>query len=172
LTKVKFLLIYLVNNRYLLKGENCMKKIALFSVSVFTLCLSNAFAGDCSKAQAKESVEKMCNLIKTKGEGAKGDIAKYRYCGSNYVWVQDAQVKMVLHPIKRRLNGKDLKGSKDENGKALFVEFDKTANANPAGGWVDYVWAKPGAEKATPKVSFVKKCEGGLNWIVGSGIWK
>jgi methyl-accepting chemotaxis protein len=149
-----------------------MKKIALLAVTVSTLFTVNSFAGDCSKAQAKESVEKMCGLIKAKGKGAMGEIAKYRYCGSNYVWVQDSDVKMVLHPIKRRLTGKDLKGNKDENGKALFVEFDKVAKANAAGGWVDYVWAKPGAEKATPKVSYVKKCEGGLNYIVGSGIWK
>ena len=79
---------------------------------------------------------------------------------------------MVLHPIKRRLNGKDLSANKDENGKVLFVEFDKMAKAKAEGGWVDYVWAKPGAEKATPKTSFVKKCAGGLNWIAGSGIWK
>ncbi|WP_127714648.1 cache domain-containing protein [Halobacteriovorax sp. HLS] len=149
-----------------------MKKLSLLAVGVFSLCMSNTFAADCSKEQAKESVEKMCDLIKAKGKGALGEIGKYRYCGSNYVWIQDSDVKMVLHPIKRRLNGKDLKGSKDENGVPLFVEFDKKAKADAAGGWVDYVWAKPGAEKATPKVSYVKKCEGGLNWIAGSGIWK
>jgi methyl-accepting chemotaxis protein len=60
----------------------------------------------------------------------------------------------------------------DENGVKLFFEFDKMAKAKAEGGWVDYMWAKPGAEKATPKTSFVKKCGGGLNWIAGSGIWK
>lgn len=148
-----------------------MKKIALLAMSVCSLTMTSSFAGDCSKAQAKESVEKMCSLIASKGKGALGDIAKYRYCGSNYVWIQDKDVKMVLHPIKRRLNGKDLTKSKDENGKALFVEFEKTARGT-SGGWVDYVWAKPGAEKATPKVSYVKVCGGNLGWIAGSGIWK
>ncbi|PIK16599.1 MAG: chemotaxis protein [Halobacteriovorax sp. JY17] len=129
-------------------------------------------AADCTKEQAKESVEKMCGLISSKGKGALGEIGKFRFCGSNYVWIQDKDVNMVLHPIKRRLNGKSLKASKDENGKALFVEFDKMAKANAAGGWVDYVWAKPGAEKATPKVSYVKVCGGDLGWIAGAGVWK
>ncbi len=86
---------------------------------------------------------------------------------------------MVLHPIKRKLNHKahggrnkkDLKVYKDKKGKAIFIEFDKVAGANKDGGWVDYVWPKPGSEDATHKVSFVKKCGGGLNWVAGSGIW-
>ena len=167
---MKFLIVKILLNHSFKERE--MKKIALLTVSVCSLLGSNAFAGDCTKAQAKESVEKMCAAIKSKGKSAMADVGKYRYCGSNYVWIQDADVKMVLHPIKRRLNGKDLTGSKDENGKKLFVEFDQVAKANTAGGWVDYVWAKPGAEKATAKVSYVKVCEGGLNYIAGSGIWK
>ena len=97
---------------------------------------------------------------------------------------------MVIHPIKRRLNGKPLDQHKDENGVALFVEFDiethKVAkNVTRArqianfednhGGWVDYLWAKPGAEKATakpPMWSFVKEGPGEIAWIAGSGIWK
>lgn len=149
-----------------------MKKMSLLAAITFSLFSITTHAGDCKKEQAKESVEKMCELIKSKGKGALPDIGKYRYCGSNYVWIQDSNVKMVLHPIKRRLNGKDLKKNKDKNGKHLFVEFDKMAQANAAGGWVDYFWTKPGAETATAKTSFIKKCEGGLNWIAGSGVWK
>jgi len=141
------------------------------SLLLFVFCFS-AQAADCTKEEAKASVEKVCGFIEGKGKGALPDIAKYRYCGSNYVWVQDKDVKMVIHPIKRRLTGKSLKANKDENGVPLFQEFEKMARGNAAGGWVDYVWAKPGAEKATAKTSFVKVCGGGLGWIAGSGIWK
>lgn len=147
-----------------------LKKMLIASL-LGVSCL-NISAADCTKDQAKESVEKMCALIASKGKAALPEIGKYRFCGSNYVWVQDKDVKMVLHPIKRRLNGKSLTSNKDENGKVLFVEFDKAANANADGGWVDYVWAKPGAEKATPKVSFLKKCGGDTGWIAGAGVWK
>lgn len=141
-------------------------------VAVLFVTLSSIQAADCKKKDAKSSVEKMCDLIAKKGKGALKEIAKYRYCGSNYVWIQDKKIKMVLHPIKRRLNGKDLTAHKDEKGKKLFIEFEKIARGNAKGGWVDYVWAKPGAEKATPKTSFVKVCKGDLGWVAGSGIWK
>lgn len=147
-----------------------MKK--LLSITCTFLLFSTNASAACSKEQAKEAVEKACSLIEKKGKASLRDIQKLRYCGSNYVWIQDSDVKMVLHPIKRRLNGKSLKANKDEKGKHLFVEFDKVAKSNATGGWVDYVWPKPGDEKATPKVSFVKKCGGSLGWIAGSGVWK
>ena len=144
---------------------------ALFTSSFFVVGSLQAQA--CTKNQAQAIVEQACGLANSEANeaAAKTAIQNLRYCGSNYVWLQDEAVKMVMHPIKPRLNGKDLKGNKDEKGKKLFVEFDKMANASADGGWVEYYWAKPGAEKATPKVSFVKKC-GKYGWIAGSGIWK
>lgn len=133
---------------------------------------SSLFAADCTKDEAKAAVEKACDLVKAKGKDAVEEIQKFRFCDSNYVWIQDKDVKMVMHPIKPRLNGNSLTEHKDEKGTHLFVEFDKMAKSTAEGGWVDYMWAKPGAEQATPKTSFVKKCEGGLDWIAGSGVWK
>jgi methyl-accepting chemotaxis protein len=146
-----------------------MKTLSL--VVALSLMSSASFA-NCTKDQAKASVEKICDIISKKGDGAKDEIKKFRYCGTNYVWVQDSDVKMVVHPIKGRLNGRDLKRNKDKKGKHLFVEFDKMAKTNAAGGWVEYYWTKPGEEAPTPKVSFVKLCGGDKKWIAGSGIWK
>lgn len=146
--------------------------LALILSQVIGLASSNALAVDCSKEQAKAAVEKACSQISSTGKAALKEIRKFRYCGSNYVWIQNQKVEMVMHPIKPRLNRKSLKANKDEDGKHLFVAFHDTANANKNGGWVDYLWAKPGAEKATAKTSFVKKCGGDLGWIAGSGIWK
>ena len=147
-----------------------MKRLLLAMV-VLSLGITTAQAG-CSKEEAKKSVEKMCALIAKKGDAAIAEIKKYRYCDNNYVWIQDSDVKMVVHPIKRRLNGKSLKKVKDKKGLHLFVEFDKMAKSNPNGGWVDYYWTKPGDEAPTPKTSFVKVCGGDKKWIAGSGIWK
>jgi signal transduction histidine kinase len=147
-----------------------MKKLLV--VLSLNLAATMAIAAECSKEEAKSAVLKMCKEIEKKGEAAKEEIQKYRFCGDNYVWVQDNDVKMVIHPIKPKLNGSDLKPNKDEDGKFLFVEFDKKAKAAKDGGWVDYVWPKPKAEKSTPKISFVKMCGGPLKWIAGSGVWK
>lgn len=148
----------------------CFVFISLFLFSFFSRI---ATAKDCAKDDAKSAVEHICSVIENQGaEKAKAEVAKYRFCDTNYVWLQKSgEVTMVTHPIKNRLDGKSLKEHKDEKGKFLFVEFDKAANADPMGGWVDYLWAKPGAEKATRKESFVKKCKGDLNWIAGAGVW-
>ena len=153
----------------------------------------SAFAADCSKEIAKSNVQRICKMVAKDGKKPKTKDLIFQNCGKNYVWIQDTDkdIKMVTHPIKRRLNGKALNKHKDENGKVLFVEFDIEAHkvAGKKGttkggrkldakkhnnGWIDYMWAKPGAEKATPKLSFVELCEGpgGVAWIAGSGIWK
>jgi methyl-accepting chemotaxis protein len=142
--------------------------VLLFS---FALLSTYTIASDCSKEQAKASVEKVCEILSSKGKAGLKDAAKFRYCGTNYVWIQDKDVKMVMHPIKPRLNGKDLTQNKDEKGKFLFVEFDKVAKKDTKGGWVSYMWAKPGAEKATSKTSYVKKCDSAGRFIAGSGVW-
>jgi signal transduction histidine kinase len=148
-----------------------MKTIS-FLFLTFIVSMPSLYADECTKEMAKDSVEKICKIIESKGEKAKSEIAKFRYCGTNYVWVQDSQVKMVIHPIKGRLNGQDISTNKDKKGKLLFVEFDKMAKSNKDGGWVEYYWVKPGDESSTPKISFVKMCGGNLNWIAGSGVWK
>jgi signal transduction histidine kinase len=149
-----------------------MKK--LLTMLTVVLAQTVVFAADdaCTKDQAKAAVEKICAAIEKNADEALKEVKTYRFCGSNYVWVQDSDVKMVVHPTKPKLDLTDLKPNADENGKKLFVEFDKMAKSNKAGGWVDYVWPKPGAEKATDKTSFVKLCGGPKKWIAGSGVWK
>ena len=149
-----------------------MVKTLLNITAIFTLSSSISLAAACKKEDAKKAVEMACSLIETKGKAALDEISNYRYCGSNYVWIQDSDVKMILHPIKPRLNGKSLHKNKDKNGKFLFVEFDKKAKSSEKMGWVDYFWSKPGAEEATAKTSFIKMCGGQLGYIAGSGVWK
>jgi signal transduction histidine kinase len=150
-----------------------MKKIVVVSALLASFICNVAWA-KCAKKDAEEKVNWACGLIESKGKEALPEINKMRYCGDNYVWIQDTadDIKMVQHPTKPKLNGQSIKEQRDENKFQLFYEFHKMATAKPAGGWVDYVWAKPGAEKATPKTSFVKLCKGGQKWVAGSGVWK
>jgi methyl-accepting chemotaxis protein len=104
------------------------------------LVVQGAWSEACTKDQAKEAVVKMCGEIEKDGDKSIPTIKKFRFCGDNYVWVQDSDIKMVVHPIKPKLNGESLVKNEDENGLKLFVEFDKKAKAEKDGGWVDYVW--------------------------------
>lgn len=100
---------------------------------------------------------------------AKAMIKMARYGGSEYFWVNDMHSNIVLHPIKPELEGQDLSGLEDANGKKLFAEFVKVVKAQNE-GFVSYLWPKPGFDNAVEKVSFVKGFEP-WGWILGSGIY-
>lgn len=154
-----------------------MKYALLIAASC--LIAVQAMSEECSKKIVEEKVNEVCKQISLKGAAIKSEWPQsllFKNCGDNYIWVQDtsADIKMIMHPIKVRLNDQPIGKQLDENKFPLFAEFDKAAKAKAAGAWVDYVWAKPGAEKATPKTSFVKLCKlpTGDSWIAGSGVWK
>ncbi|KAF0219769.1 MAG: multi-sensor signal transduction histidine [Geobacteraceae bacterium] len=86
-----------------------------------------------------------------------------------YFWINDMQPKVIMHPIKPELDGKDVSDLKDPRGKRLFVEFVDTVKAKKA-GFVYYLWPKPGFVEPVLKVSYVKGFEP-WGWIVGSGIY-
>ncbi len=92
-----------------------------------------------------------------------------RYDGSEYFWVNDMVPRMLMHPIKPEMDGKDLSGFADPAGTRLFVAAVETVLRNRA-GFVDYMWAKPGHDAPVPKVSFVKGIDA-WGWVVGSGIY-
>ncbi len=118
------------------------------------------------------SVEKDTGLsLAEKQAKAKALIGALRYGPENkdYFWINDMDPTMVMHPYKPALNGKDLSGSKDPNGKKLFVEMVKVCREKGE-GFVDYHWPKYGADKPQPKLSFVKLFKE-WDWVLGTGIY-
>ncbi len=95
--------------------------------------------------------------------------AHLSYGKQGYLWINDMQPKMIMHPTQPQLNGKDLSDYKDPNGKALFVEFVKVCKGKGA-GFVEYMWPKPGATDPVPKISYVK-VYGPWGWIIGTGTY-
>ncbi|MCG8634782.1 MAG: methyl-accepting chemotaxis protein [Desulfobacterales bacterium] len=89
--------------------------------------------------------------------------------GKGYFWIQNTDGIMVHHPIKPSLDGKELFGIKDPDGKHLFKAFDDVAKKS-GGGFVDYKWPKPGFEEPQDKISYVKLYKP-WGWIIGSGVY-
>lgn len=96
-------------------------------------------------------------------------IAKMRLGTEKYFWINDHGPKMVMHPIKPQLVGKDLSGVTDKKGKKLFLEIVQTAKDNGE-GFITYWWDKPGSSTEVPKLSFVKEFKP-WGWIIGMGIY-
>ena len=97
----------------------------------------------------------------------KSIVNESRYGENGYFWINDTKAVMVDHPIKPKLNGKNLSNFKDKNGKKIFSEFARIAATNND-GFIDYVWPKPGFEKPQTKVSYVKLFKP-YDWVVGTG---
>jgi methyl-accepting chemotaxis protein len=90
--------------------------------------------------------------------------------GKDYFWINDFGPKMIMHPFRADLDGKDLNDFKDPQGKALFVEFAKTCRAQGA-GFVDYMWQwKDDKNRIVPKLSYVQAFTP-WGWIIGTGIY-
>jgi methyl-accepting chemotaxis protein len=102
---------------------------------------------------------------------ALASIAKMRYANDNkgYFWINNTYPKMVMHPIKPSLDGKDLSSFADPNGKKLFVEFANVAKTKGE-GYVDYMWPKPGFDTPQPKLSYVYYFKE-WDWVIGTGIY-
>lgn len=102
---------------------------------------------------------------------AKDAIKVLRYDSTNYFWINDMGPNMIMHPLKPQLDGKDISGVQDKDGKALFVKMAQVVKEKGE-GTVAYQWSKPGAdpEASFPKISYVKGFPE-WGWIVGSGIY-
>ncbi len=96
-------------------------------------------------------------------------IKSMRYGEGDYYFIIDSHPKMIMHPIKPELDGKDLTESKDPKGKQLFVEMVKVTKEK-GDGFVDYMWPKPGKQDPILKISYVKVYKP-WGWIVGTGIY-
>jgi methyl-accepting chemotaxis protein len=97
-------------------------------------------------------------------------IASMKYGKDGYYWINDSKPTMIMHPINKALDGKDLTETKDPTGKQLFVEMSKVANEKKEGGLVKYMWAKPGKDGPQPKFSYVQRFEA-WDWIIGTGVY-
>ena len=120
-------------------------------------------AGYYAKSQSGELTE-----AKARAEAAAA-VSKMRYEGKEYFWINDMIPRMVMHPIKPDLNGKDLSELADPNGKLLFNEFVKTVEAGGA-GFVEYMWPKPGSDAPVHKQSYVAGFAP-WGWIIGTGVY-
>ncbi|MSN24602.1 MAG: HAMP domain-containing protein [Geobacter sp.] len=96
-------------------------------------------------------------------------IGAIRYNEKDYLWINDMTPKMIMHPIKPELNGKDLSENKDANGKLHFNEMVKVCKESGK-GFVQYMWAKPGGGAPVPKLSYVELYQP-WGWVVGTGIY-
>ena len=157
--------------------------IGLVSISAFSLYTEKTSLMNDRQVKTRHLVETAYSAIiyqyylQTKGmlteeqakSAAMNVVKALRYDEKEYFWINDFAAKILMHPIKPELDGKDGSEIKDTNGKKLFLEFVDTAK-NKGAGFVSYMWPKPGFDQPVPKLSYVKAFNP-WGWVIGSGIY-
>ena len=117
-----------------------------------------------------EAEEKAGRLTREQAQGAAIRAVKaLRYDGKEYFWINDMLPRMIAHPMKPELEGRDLSEVKDPTGKRLFSDFVALVKEKGE-GFSGYMWPKPGADAPVPKISYVRGF-GPWGWVIGTGIY-
>ena len=162
--------------------------IGLFIVVIFVFILpafeKNIMEG--KKEMISELTNSVCSLIEEYEREASAGILsldsaralaaerieriRYGKEFKDYFWIIDEQPKMIMHPYRPDLTGKDLNDYKDPEGKLLFVESVELVREREE-GFIDYRWQwKDDSTRIVPKLSYVKAFPR-WNWVVGTGIY-
>ncbi len=137
-----------------------MKSITLAAAFTTSVLLQPVVAADSDSATSEEvviKVQEAVNYLHQKGRSA---FPEFNSPSGRWVW-KDSYVflyncqknKMVAHPFRPDLVGKPLLQITDASDKPIFKELCD-AGKKPGGGWVEYLWPKPGEGGFSRKISY------------------
>jgi methyl-accepting chemotaxis protein len=157
--------------------------VVLVALSSLLLWMQYQRSYDARKASIQQSVEVVRSIVEsTYQQEVAGQLSHEqaqalavktvndaRYSGKEYFWINDMDVRLITHPFKPELNGKDVSGVKDPDGNAVFVRFVDTVKKDGS-GYLSYLWPKPGQDTPVEKVSYVSGFKP-WGWVIGSGLY-
>jgi PAS domain S-box-containing protein len=90
--------------------------------------------------------------------------------GKDYFWINDTHPRMLMHPYRTDLEGKDVTDTRDPAGKKLFQAFLETVKKT-GGGYVNYHWQwQDEPTRIFSKISYVQEYSP-WHWIIGTGVY-
>lgn len=92
-----------------------------------------------------------------------------RYGNEGYMWINDMQHRLILHPLKPESEGKDMTQVTDAEGQHHWQAMVQQVKQHGA-GFVEYNYMGPQSDSAQHKVSYVQGFAP-WGWVVGSGIY-
>ena len=143
-----------------------LRRLLLVSVAMLAASFTGRAVAQQEGATPEEVVQKVNQAAEYLAQEGEAGLDAFRTKDSEYVWkdsyvvVQDCgEGKAVAHPITPELEGQDIKTLTDATGKMFAQELCNAAE-QPQGGWVEYMWPKPGEQEPSRKVSYIKAVEG------------
>ena len=115
-------------------------------------------AGRLGRAQAQEAAAERIRYL------------RYGKEGKDYFWIQDLHPRIIMHPYRKDLNGRDVSDFRDARGVRIFSEFAKLVQRQGE-GYISYVWQwKDDPSRLAPKESYIKGFRP-WGWVIGTGIY-
>ncbi len=95
---------------------------------------------------------------------------RYGFELNAYFWINDMHGRMIMHPYRKDLEGKDISALTDPKGKHFVQDFLHVVKRSGQ-GFVDYLWQwQDNPNRVVPKLSHVRSFEP-WGWIVGTGMY-
>ncbi|PWC43529.1 cache domain-containing protein [Azospirillum sp. TSO22-1] len=101
-------------------------------------------------------------------EAARRSLRAMRYAGGEYMFAQDVDGYLEVNGGRPDLEGKNVIDLKDPTG-FMFVRA-MIDQARRGGGFVEYVWPKPGGSQPSPKLAYAV-LSNDWKWVVGTGVY-
>lgn len=133
--------------------QDRLRAVVDSAMSIIRKCAEDESLGDVTARQ--QEAKKILNCL------------RYGADGNNYVWINDRQPVVVMHPLDPSLVGKNVGDVTDPTGTKIFLKFIEAVE-DTGSGWVTYQWQLPGMDAYQPKLSYLRLYEP-WGWIVGSG---
>lgn len=91
---------------------------------------------------------------------------RYREDGSGYMWIDDTDYNLVMHPILPDQEGNNRYDLTDQNGVKIIQNIMKSADAG--GGYNEFYFTKADGVTVAPKISYSEKFAP-WNWVITTG---
>ncbi len=122
-----FILLPQLEESFLARKKEMIRELTETTWSLLGTYRERELNGELTRAEAqKRAILRIHNL-------------RYGPEKKDYFWINDMVPRMIMHPYRSDLEGKDVSHFQDANGKYLFVEFVKVVQQQGA-GYVDYLW--------------------------------
>ena len=141
-------------------GQMEMRRVQIHSVVEGAAKIADAYHAKVDKGEMAEAEAKAAALAA---------IGMIRFDGDNYLWVNDLNGILLMHPFRAKEVGKSMLEVKDSAGKFLYRDF--VAAGRAGGGLVDYVGRRPGNETYdSPKLAQIIPYAP-WNWGIATGVY-
>ena len=121
------------------------RKIQLSNASEMAVSIAKEYAAAATAGKMPVDEAKKQVLDRTRA---------LRFGTSGYLTIYDDKT-VLMHPIKPELVGTPLGQTADPEGHKPYVDGIAATQAG-RGGFIEYLWAKPGSQKPEPKLTYVE----------------